>query len=194
MIRPVLIALGSNILIDSSGLHGNLNSSISALRSCDNLRIIEMSSLYSTAPVGGGGRQPSYLNAVVAVSCAIPPARLLRLLKQIERAAGRRKRGLNAARPIDLDIIDFGGQSLSWRRPLRRKPSKGRARPHLMLPHPELHRRRFVLEPLIDVAPHWVHPVLKRSARQLVSGLGRPPGSIRRISGRGAAGTGPQWP
>ncbi len=127
------------------------------------LRVIRASSLYLTEPVGGG-RQPLYLNAVVMVSGALAPGSLLRLLKQIERRAGRRLGPLNAARSLDIDILDYGGRRIGWP-PLRRE--RGR----LILPHPLLHLRTFVLAPLEEVAPNWRHAVFGQQPKALLAQL-----------------------
>jgi 2-amino-4-hydroxy-6-hydroxymethyldihydropteridine diphosphokinase len=86
---------------------------------------------------------------------------LLRCLKRLERSAGRRRGRRNGPRPLDLDILDFGGLILNWR------STNIAHRPTIALPHPELHRRLFVLVPLAEVAPFWRHPVLDATARRL---------------------------
>jgi 2-amino-4-hydroxy-6-hydroxymethyldihydropteridine diphosphokinase len=115
----------------------------------------------------------------------------------LELEAGRRNRGRNAARPLDLDLIDMGGRVVGstavrpqaghnlgvWaarRRNGRMSRTDVAARGFLTLPHPLMHKRRFVLEPMLDVAPDWFHPVLKVSARQLLARLPKRPGEIRR--------------
>jgi 2-amino-4-hydroxy-6-hydroxymethyldihydropteridine diphosphokinase len=123
------------------------------------------SHLYKTEPLGSG-RQPSYLNAVVVAKPGMPPGSLLRLAKQIERRAGRRSTPPMRSRPLDIDILDYGGGRLNW-------PAGRRERGRLILPHPLLHTRAFVLVPLLEVAPHWSHPVLGLPARTLMSRLGR---------------------
>lgn len=124
------------------------------------LRVVARSALYETAPVGSV-RQPDFCNAVVGVRGSITPAALLRLLKRLERRAGRRPNGRWGPRPLDIDILAFRGTMLG--RPAR-KCAPGR----LTLPHPELPRRGFVLVPLAEVASHWHHPHLKRSAATLL--------------------------
>jgi 2-amino-4-hydroxy-6-hydroxymethyldihydropteridine diphosphokinase len=135
--------------------------------------LIAASSLYQTWPVGQD-RQPAYLNAVLAVEVSDSPGRLLRCLKRLERSAGRRRGRRNGPRPLDLDILDFGGQVLNWR------PANVAQRPTIVLPHPEMHRRLFVLVPLAEVVPFWRHPVLDATARQLALRLR---GSAHRGSG-----------
>jgi 2-amino-4-hydroxy-6-hydroxymethyldihydropteridine diphosphokinase len=83
----------------------------------------------------------------------------------LERKAGRRAGRPQGPRPLDIDILDYGGRRLGW-------PGRGRRRARLVLPHPEAHRRAFVLVPLAQVAPHWRHPVLGASARALLDRLG----------------------
>jgi 2-amino-4-hydroxy-6-hydroxymethyldihydropteridine diphosphokinase len=89
---------------------------------------------------------------------------LLRLLKQLERRAGRLTTRTWSQRPLDIDILDYGGRRMGW--PVRR-----RERSRLILPHPELHARAFVLMPLRDVAPHWRHPVLGLQVNRLLAQL-----------------------
>lgn len=189
MTHCLLIAVGGNKPLKENDLITQMRQCVSLLVSDARLSLMATSGLYSTAPLGCTGRQPRFLNAVLRCSSRMPPAELLRGLKRIERLAGRRQRGRNAARPLDLDVIDLGGRTIGW--PRRRPgppPSAGLpgtyrpgARPWLVLPHPHVQQRRFVLEPLLDVAPRWHHPVLKASARQLLARLPRPPGAIRRV-------------
>jgi 2-amino-4-hydroxy-6-hydroxymethyldihydropteridine diphosphokinase len=139
------------------------------------VQIVAGSHLYKTAPVGVG-RQPQYLNAVIVARASAGPAGLLRLAKRLERRAGRRQTPPMRARPLDIDLLDFGGRRLNW-------PGGRRVRGRLILPHPLLHTRVFVLVPLMEVAPTWSHPVLGRRARTLLSKL--PPearsGAIERV-------------
>jgi 2-amino-4-hydroxy-6-hydroxymethyldihydropteridine diphosphokinase len=137
---------------------------------------VRASAVYATEPLGPG-RQARYLNAVLAVPARLPPGVLLRRLKAIERRAGRRRTGARwGPRCLDIDVLDCGGLRLGW--PLRR-----RARDRLTLPHPEMHLRPFVLVPLLEVAPHWRHPVLGVGAATLLArlGPGRRRGWIRQI-------------
>jgi 2-amino-4-hydroxy-6-hydroxymethyldihydropteridine diphosphokinase len=122
------------------------------------------SSLYTTTPVGLG-RQPAYLNAVVLVDASMAPAALLRTLKHIERRAGRRLGRHWGPRQLDIDILDIAGRQVG--------NPRGRRRPgQLLLPHPEMHRRAFVLLPLREVAPCWHHPRLGLTVSALLARLG----------------------
>jgi 2-amino-4-hydroxy-6-hydroxymethyldihydropteridine diphosphokinase len=128
------------------------------------LQLRGLSRWYLTAPVPPSG-QPLYVNAIAALAIqpatASPsPARLLAWLHAIEDRAGRVRGDRNAARTLDLDIIAMGNAG-----------SMVRTAPDPVLPHPRAHLRAFVLMPLLDVAPGWVHPVLRRTARELLREL-----------------------
>jgi 2-amino-4-hydroxy-6-hydroxymethyldihydropteridine diphosphokinase len=123
-----------------------------------------VSGLYETAALGSA-RQPPYLNAVALAETRLPAPALLRLLKEIEARAGRRGGRPWGARTLDIDILDYKGLILNWNRRRSGRPRQG-YRP-LILPHPGLETRSFVLKPLLDVAPGWRHPVTGESARSL---------------------------
>jgi 2-amino-4-hydroxy-6-hydroxymethyldihydropteridine diphosphokinase len=132
-----------------------------------------LSSWYITEPVPPSG-QPSYVNAVARLEVEPgviepDPAALLCALHAIEAEAGRTRGELNAARTLDLDIIAMGegGQLV-------------RGAPDPVLPHPRAHLRAFVLVPLLDVAPEWVHPVMGRGPMELLRGL--PDQGVRRLN------------
>lgn len=139
------------------------------------LHIVCRSLVVTTRPLGFV-RQAPFRNAVVCARGSIAPARLLRLLKQLERDAGRRRNVRWGPRPLDIDILDFGGRIYSPK--AVHTSARG-----LILPHPELHRRQFVLGPLASIRPAWVHPRFGLSARQLEAALTRP----RRLRNRQAA-------
>ena len=128
------------------------------------VRVEAVSGLYRTVALGAA-RQPPYLNAVAEVTTSLPPPTLLRLLKQIEAHAGRRGGRPWGARTLDLDILDYKGFVWNWKE--RRSGAVFSRRRPLILPHPEIEKRPFVLRPLMDIAPGWRHPVLKTGIKAL---------------------------
>ncbi len=156
----LLLGLGSNM----PGRWGSPGATLA--RACRELqragiKIVRASNHYITKPMGDTP-QPFYTNAVVLAEAYIAPGSLLRLLKQIERRAGRRTARAMSGRPLDLDILDYGGRRIGRR-------SRRRERGRLILPHPELRARAFVLVPLLEIVPAWRHPISGRSVKaQLV--------------------------
>ena len=162
--KQILIASGANTRGQWGAPPSALARAVVELRRAG-VRILAHSPVYGTAPVGRTG-QPDFVNAVFAVATGLPPRRLLRLLKRLEVRAGRRPGLRNGPRPLDLDIVDYAGHVTGWQ-------SRGRRPGALILPHPEAHRRAFVLLPLLDVAPHWVHPAMRVSGCRLLDRLSR---------------------
>jgi 2-amino-4-hydroxy-6-hydroxymethyldihydropteridine diphosphokinase len=176
----ILVALGAN----APGVWGPPNETLErALVELKRIGIIvaNRSSVYETAPIGGG-RQPTYLNAVIQIHSPFPPATLLRHFKVLERSAGRRLGRHWGPRPLDLDIIDARWNVVGWQSVPRVKLTGGndtknkgtrqqprRVAGRLILPHPEIANRAFVLIPLRDVSPHWYHRALHRSISQLIT-------------------------
>lgn len=123
-----------------------------------------VSAFYETAAVGRAG-QPPYVNAVALIDTHLSPEALLRLLKRIEARAGRRGGSPWGPRTLDIDILDHKGLVKHWQ---NERPRFARAGPRpLVLPHPWIEKRPFVLRPLLDVAPNWRHPVSKQTATAL---------------------------
>ena len=121
-----------------------VESGIAALRALSSSRLVARSSLYASAPVDAAG--PDYVNAVVELATTLPAAELLRALHAIEAAHGRVRSTVNAPRTLDLDLLLYGEQRSDD--------------PALRLPHPRLHRRAFVLRPLLEIAPTLQAPGL----------------------------------
>ena len=120
--------------------------------SLSNLRI---SSLIETEPVDVPGPQPPYLNAAVVGETTLAPVDLMRALLDLERARGRRRGAPRASRTLDLDLILYGDLILDT--------------PALVVPHPRFRERRFVLEPLAELAPEWRDPVTGKTVRGLLA-------------------------
>jgi 2-amino-4-hydroxy-6-hydroxymethyldihydropteridine diphosphokinase len=152
----ILIAIGAN-LPDRDGRPplDTCRAAADALRGLPGLRLAAVSPWYRSASVPPG--QPDYVNGIVRLEGAAEPAELLERLHAIEARAGRTRGLANAARPLDLDIIEINGIV--------------RDAPDPVLPHPRAHLRGFVLVPLADVAPDWIHPRLGVGAAALLAGL-----------------------
>lgn len=153
----ILIALGAN-LPDSTGRPPleACRAAARALGGLPGLRLVALSSWWQSAPVPPSG-QPDYVNGVARLEGRAEPAALLAALHALEAAAGRRRSVANAARPLDLDLIDLDGLV--------------RDAPDPVLPHPRAHLRAFVLRPLAEVAPGWRHPRLGISVETLLEGV-----------------------
>ena len=118
--------------------------------------VTSISSFYETDPVEVT-EQARFLNCAVALETALAPAELMPGLLEIERSLGRERVQKKGPRTIDIDILLFGDLVVN--------------RPDLTIPHPAMAQRRFVLAPLAEIAPAAVHPVLKKTARQLLEEL-----------------------
>ena len=160
----VFVALGSNLGDRAAALEG----AVAALHEHPEIEILESSPVYETDPVGPPP-QADYLNAVVRLSTRLSPRELLRALLVIEARAGRRRDGVrNAARTLDLDLLLYGQRSLR--------------EPGLIVPHPRMAERSFVLEPLCDLAPNLRLPGLDRSIDELARAV-RPVGGLSPVYG-----------
>jgi 2-amino-4-hydroxy-6-hydroxymethyldihydropteridine diphosphokinase len=154
------LGLGSNL----GDPPGNVREAIERLRRAPGVLSVAASSLYATDPVGVTG-QPKFVNACARVTTDLPPDNLLAALLSIERAMGRVRGERWGPRVIDLDLLLYGDRVID--------------RAGLIVPHPEMHRRAFVLLPLAEIAPDAVHPVLGRTIAVLAAELGDPAGVER---------------
>jgi 2-amino-4-hydroxy-6-hydroxymethyldihydropteridine diphosphokinase len=165
--RNAYIGLGAN----QGDLVETLNSAVQSLGSLEQSRFVAVSPFYKSAPIDASG--PDYLNAVVCLDTELEPYGLLLHLLEIEMVFGRKRRGAdarrNAPRSIDLDLLMVGNLII-------------RSAP-LVLPHPRMHERAFVLRPLLDIAPNLTVPgqgpvagLLNRVVDQVVEPLSAQPG------------------
>ncbi len=152
------IALGSNLPSSFGGPEQNLLEAVERIRPLG--RVLALSSFLITAPVGYTA-QPDFVNAALLLETALAPVELLRALLTIERAMGRVREGVPAKGPriIDLDLIFVDDLLI--------------AAPELALPHPAMAERAFVLTPLVEIAPDWMHPALHQTVSELVQALHR---------------------
>ena len=132
------------------------------------IQIVRSSSLYSTQPVGMSD-QPWFANQVIEIATALRPPGLLRLLKKVEKTLGRRPGPINGPRLIDIDILLAGDLVLTEK--------------DLVIPHPRLQHRNFILVPLKEIAPEAVHPVTKTTVLDLFK-TSRDPAIVRKLRPR----------
>jgi len=147
------IGLGSNL----GDRRGHLRGALLEMRALGRLRAV--SPLFETEPVGLR-EQPRFLNAVAVLDTELGARELLGRLLEIEARHGRVRREKDGPRTLDLDLLSYGGQAIR---------EEG-----LEVPHPRLHERRFVLAPMAAVAPGWRHPLLGKTAAEMLAELGDP--------------------
>lgn len=161
MENRVFLSLGSNI-----GDRGaNLREALARLRKIFKVRAV--SSIYETAPIEFTA-QPDFYNLVVSIETEKTAEEVLQEILRAEQAMGRVRLQDKGPRTIDIDILLFGDQVVDSE--------------HLTVPHPAMHQRLFVLAPLAEIAPEVKHPILHKSARQLLEGFTGNQG-IRRLAG-----------
>jgi 2-amino-4-hydroxy-6-hydroxymethyldihydropteridine diphosphokinase len=153
----ILIAIGANL----PGPEGqppiqNCRDAVPLLCAIPGLAFVALSSWYRSVAQPRAD-QPDYCNGVIRLSGYVDPAGLLARLHEIEALFGRERTVTNAARSLDLDIIDLNGMI--------------RAVPAPVLPHPRAHLRAFVLRPILDVAPGWRHPILQQNVSTMLAEL-----------------------
>lgn len=160
----ILVGVGSNL--PALGFASPRDTAAAALGRLEGagIAVVRRSCWYLSEPVPAS-EQPWYVNAVVAVETGLAPASLLDALLAVEARFERRRAARNAARTLDLDLLDYAGRQCHTER--------------LILPHPRLQERRFVLAPLAEIAPAWRHPASGATAAELLARL--PPGQPVRV-------------
>jgi 2-amino-4-hydroxy-6-hydroxymethyldihydropteridine diphosphokinase len=174
MPHVVYISLGSNV----GDREAQLRDAQARLAAAG--RVVGASSLYETEPVEFT-EQPWFLNFAMVLETSKTPQQLMAAILHIEEEMGRRRVQKKGPRPIDIDILLFDEVIInSTSLDSVDRDSANRDSTNLTIPHPALHERRFVLEPLAEIAPEVLHPVLKKTIRELRDAL--PPGqAVRKL-------------
>ena len=159
--KIVYLSLGSNL----GDRAANLQAAVTQLGSLG--EVAAVSSFYETEPVELTA-QPWFVNCAVKLDTEKMPRQLIAGILALEQSMGRQRKQKNGPRIIDIDILLFGSSIIEM--------------PSLTVPHPKMHERRFVLEPMVEIAPEARHPVFKRTVKELRDAL--PPGqTVKRLCG-----------
>ncbi len=150
----ILIALGANLPSHAGPPAATLRAALARLQQLG-VKILCQSSFHET-PAWPDPAQPVFVNAVASIETALQPVELLMLLHGVETDFGRLRSAPNAPRTLDIDLLDYDGRIMTGA---------------LVLPHPQMAERSFVLAPLAEVAPNWRHPVTGQGAAALLAGL-----------------------
>jgi len=131
----------------------NIQKAISKLKDYDKIKILEISTIMETKPYGNT-EQPDFLNCVLEIETTFDPEKLLKTCLEIETEMGRIRNKKWEPRIIDIDILFFGNEVIDEE--------------NLKIPHPFIHKRRFILESLNEICPDFVHPILKKKMKDIL--------------------------
>jgi 2-amino-4-hydroxy-6-hydroxymethyldihydropteridine diphosphokinase len=147
------VGLGSNL----GDRRSNIETAVEQLRLTGGTNVTAISSLLENPAVGGPANSPPFLNAVVELQTTLAAHALMDRLLEIETNLGRQRRAKWEPRVIDLDLLLYGDHVISSQ--------------ELVVPHPLMHERRFVLQPMAEIAPQVIHPMLQMTVRGLLTAL-----------------------
>ena len=152
----IILGIGANLIPD--GYETPQQGCAAAIKQLTHhdIRVLDQSRWFETAPLPISD-QPWFVNAVILAETELPAAAALVVLHRIEKIFGRTRNQRNEARVLDIDLLDYGGMVTD--------------REDLILPHPRMHERAFVLLPLRDVVPDWVHPITRSGIATLIEAL-----------------------
>jgi len=150
LVKFVYLGIGSNL----GNRKKNIENAKSRLIQRD-IKLLQSSSYYET-PSWPNSKYPKYLNIVLRISTSFHQVKLLKICKKIEKSLGRKKAPKNSPRVCDIDILDYANK----------QTNKG-----IKLPHPEMHKRNFVIFPLFEINKNWVHPISQKNIKKIIFSL-----------------------
>ena len=155
-IENLIIGIGGNLSSDD-GSHP-IDVAIKAINCLKDysIEVTKQSSWYETEPIPKSD-QPNFFNCVIFANTTLDELNVLKSLHEIEHINGRRRKRINEARVIDLDLIDYSNKILISN--------------EIIIPHPRAHQRRFVMEPLAELDANWIHPILKTNVCEILKRL-----------------------
>mgnify|MGYP001173617207 CR=1 FL=1 len=154
--QKIIIGIGGNIKSEDGTHSINIASKAISYFKNYSINVTDQSSWYETEPIPKSV-QPNFFNCIVFANTILSELDVLRSLHEIEHKLGRRRRVVNEARIIDLDLIDYSNKVLTSN--------------DVIIPHPRAHQRRFVMEPLAELNENWVHPILKMNVLEILKNL-----------------------
>lgn len=168
--KGIFLSLGSNLSHEGALPATLLQQAVGTLQE-NGVRLVVASSLYETPPFPVSD-QPNYVNAVIEVSTKLTPEALLQVCLNVEAQYGRERSVRWGARTLDIDLLSYDDLILpdmaTWQRTAKNNDSNA-IMPALVLPHPRLHQRDFVLVPMLEIAANWRHPVYLKTIEDLTA-------------------------